>query len=81
MHNGAKMLLVELIQDLFGVGKDSRIPHERTVLGVPARRTESSAQIDQGIAGQFLIAEGLCLGDHFFPTGKSAMRLLVTKAP
>lgn len=81
MHHGTEVLPMEFIQKFFRIRKNSRIPRERAILGVPSGRAKARPEIDQRIARQFFLPEGLRFGDNFFPTGECAMRLLITKTP
>src|SRR5690242_820779 len=75
------MLVVQLAEHRGRVGEHTRIELERAVRRVPPRRHEASAEIDECIAGQTLLAEGARDGHDHVATGKGATRLLVAERP
>src|SRR6185369_1076080 len=75
------MLPVQLLDHLFRIREDTRIPCERTIRCVPARRAEARAQINESVAGQFLFTEHLCFSEDFLSAGQSTVRLLITETP
>src|SRR5215472_10281564 len=81
MEDDAEVVLVKLADHSRRIREGARVPCEGTVLRVPPRRTETCAQIDQSIAGQLLLPEGLCLIENFLGSTECTMRLLVAKTP
>src|ERR1700728_5388043 len=81
VHHSAKMLLVQFIQHMFGIGENAGIPYKRAILRVPARGAETCSQINQRIARQFFLAEGLSFGKYFLAAREGAVRLLIAKTP
>src|SRR5260221_11282147 len=61
--------------------EDVRIKFERIVAKVPTRRTESSAQKNEGVAGEILFSESSRLGEDIRFRRKGATRLDVTERP
>src|SRR3974377_2070476 len=49
--------------------------------GVPARRAESCSQVDEDVAGNLFLAEGLRLRQYFLTIRQSAVGLLVDQRP
>ena len=54
---------------------------QRTVAGVPAVGTIAGAQINQSVARQPLVTEGLCDAKSVFRPGECAMGLQITEHP
>ena len=50
MEDYVEVLLVHLLEDCLRIGKDLVVECERSVPGVPSRRTKAGAQIDQSVA-------------------------------
>ena len=75
------MFFVQLLDDFLGIGKHAGVPLERTVFRIPSGGTESSSEINECVAGQFLFAERFCFGDDFFAASECAVGLLIAKAP
>jgi hypothetical protein len=72
---------MKLVDGLFGIGEDALVPGKGTVLGVPAGRTKSGAEIDERVARKLFLAKSLGFGNDFFVARQSAMRLLVAERP
>ena len=81
MEHSAKVLLVEFIEDSLGIGKHAGVPGKRAVLSIPAGGAEPGPQVDQRVAGQFLVPKRFRLGHDFLAAGERAVGLLITKAP
>src|SRR5438128_8163233 len=62
-------------------GKRRRVEFEGPMTYVPPCRAVSGAQVNQGIAGQILLAEALGDGSRFLWPGQSTVRLHVPKHP
>ena len=75
------MVVVQLLNHRFRIGKDVGVEGELAVVGVPARRAEAGAEVDHRVARQLLLAEGLRFLKHLLAAGERAMRLLVAERP
>src|SRR5258708_10463981 len=77
-------LVVQVVQvrdSLFGIREGLLLPGELAVVGVPARRAEVGAEIDQRIARQALLAHRPGDPHDLVWTRERAMRLLVAERP
>ena len=81
VESNFEVLLVELIEDRLRIGKHFLIELELSVIGVPAGGTKAGPQIDQGVAGQLLLAKRAGFPQDFLAAGQRAMRLLIAEAP
>src|SRR5689334_6558490 len=81
VQHDTEVFLVKLVDGLFGIGKDALIPGKGTVLGVPAGRTKSCAEIDERVARKLSLAKSFGFGNDFFVARQSAVRLLVAERP
>src|SRR5215467_5774735 len=81
VQGNAKVFLVELVNGSLRIRKDALVPGERTVLRVPAGRTKSSAEIDEGVTGKFFLSKCFGFGNYLIMICESAMRLLIAERP
>src|SRR5580704_15360287 len=81
MRNDSKILAVQFAEHLLQIGKDVGVPNKGTVLSVPARGAKSSAQVDQGIAGQSLFPKDFRFVENLLPIRERAVRLLIPETP
>src|SRR5690348_12245167 len=76
-----EVIFVQLVDHLVRIRKNTRIPRERSVFGIPARGTKPRAQINESVAGKFFFAKRFGFREYFLAAGESAMRLLIAEAP
>ena len=81
MQHDLEVILVELVEDRFGIGKNFLVEAEFGIVGIPTGRTEAGAEVDHALAGQLLLAEGLGLLEDLFAARQSAVRLVIAEAP
>src|SRR5437899_1764638 len=72
---------LKVVDRLGGFGKRHGVEFEGPVTHVPPCRAVPSAQVNQGIAGQALLAESLGDGDRLVRASQSAVRLHVAEHP
>src|SRR5215813_4016254 len=77
----AKVMVMKVLDHLFGIWKDMRVPCERPVFSVPSGWAEAGAEINQRVARQFLAAKHFCFVENFLSARQGAMRLQIAKAP
>src|SRR5215469_4893106 len=65
MQHHVEMLLMQFVHYFFRIGKHSRIPHERAVLGVPAGWTKPGTQVDQSVTRQLFLSECFWHTEYF----------------
>ena len=81
MQYDLEVFLVQVSNHRRGIRKCAVIEDKRSVARVPARRTKSSAEVDEGVTRELLLAKRLGLRQHFFAARQRAMGLLITQSP
>src|SRR5262249_53654772 len=81
MQYYAKIHSVQLIDHFFRFRKHVTVEDKRTVRGIPTRRSETRAEINQRIAGQFLFAKSFCDPENRIGSAERPVRLLITERP
>src|SRR5215831_4063928 len=81
MKNYLEVLSVQLFDHLLRIRKVCRVPDEFSVVSIPAGRREVSAQVDESITWQFLLAECACDPLNFIRSGERSMRLQIPQRP
>src|SRR5262249_17151672 len=70
MRHDVEVHLVEIVEHRPWVWKGGGVERERAMSGVPAGRAKSSAQVDQHVARQLLLAKRSRNRKHKLPAGK-----------
>src|SRR5690242_15351873 len=81
VQHDSEVVLMELLDHFPWVRKNTIIPSERAIFGIPPRGTKSGAQIDHRVTGKPLLAERFRFTQNLLTTGERPMRLLISKTP
>ena len=79
VQHDAEMFACNSSSICWGSGKTARFHVKRAVVSVPAGRAKAGAEIDQCVAGQFLLAERFRFGEDLLAAGERAVRLLIAR--
>jgi len=81
MQHDLEVFLVQFSDHRRGIRKGAVIEDKRSVPGIPARRTKSSAEVDEGVTRELPLAKRLGFRQHFFAARERAMGLLIAQRP
>ena len=81
VQDDLEVQVVQRLEVLRGLVERLGVELERAVADVPAGRAVAGAEIDQGVARQLLVAEGLGDLQRLLRPGQRAVRLHVTERP